>query len=92
MKNKKQKTFDDIMGDVFLSQNTIIWWKNEMNRLLEEIDLEESKSAFGEIDQKKLEKLQSECDNLIRKGEFEIKQVDVLLAEINTYVKNKKKE
>lgn len=92
MKKKKQKTFDEIMTDISISQKSVVWWRAEMNRLLDEIDLEEAKSALGEVDQEKLEKLQIECDNLVRKGRFEINQIDVLLAEVNKYVENKKKK
>jgi hypothetical protein len=87
---KKKNDLEEILKKIILSEVAINWWREEMSSLLEDINKEEKKGVVGGVDEKKIEKLNKKADYLVRKGEFEINEIDKILAGIEEYVKKKK--
>ena len=88
MNTKQEKTKEHLIKECELSNKSIDWWKNEMEKALDASDkLDEEDPLFLETE--KRSELGKRMSHLIKKGKFEVDNLDFLEGKINSFYINK---
>jgi hypothetical protein len=78
----------DIIKRVDLSNQSIVWWENEIAKLMEELDkIENSKKKK---DKQRTIELLTQLEALLPRGRLEIDTIDKLEQEVQEFIKHEK--
>jgi hypothetical protein len=78
----------DLIKRVDLSNQSIVWWENEIAKLMEELDkVENSKKKK---DKQKTIQLLTQLEALLPRGRLELNTIDKLEVEVEQFLKNEK--
>ena len=87
MNSKKEKTKEHLIKECELSNQSINWWKNEMEKVLDASDkLDKEDPLFLETE--KRGDLEKKMTHLIKRGKFEVDNLDFLENKINNFFIN----
>ena len=87
MNNKQKKTKEHLIKECELSNLSIDWWKNEMKKVIDASDkLDKEDPLFLETEERG--KLEEKMNHLIKKGKFEVDNLDFLEGKINSFYIN----
>ena len=87
MNTEQKKTKEHLIKECELSNLSINWWKNEMEKVLDASDeLDREDPLFLETEERG--KLEEKMNHLIKKGKFEVDNLDFLEGKINSFYIN----
>jgi predicted glycosyltransferase len=90
MITKKLNSMADIAQHSIALNETVDWWKKEMESVVRRVEELNEQDPFGVESNEEREELDKKIEYLSQKGEFENKNITDLNDEIDSFVKDSK--
>lgn len=86
---KKRDLVESIIEASLIANKSSVWWQQEMNACLREIE-QLDKSEFNE-DWEKKEEIEEKMEYLIKKGQWEDKNLDMIFKQMADFQESEKR-